>query len=170
MVWEFSQSQASSCCRWQKTQPILSVSCIPKETATSPETCGPLGNAFESLRRKILIHPTQAPGSNLVVILWGETQSHSSLTHRVPQQLSMSPDKTNKQRSSFPRIHLSEAAFPRISDVDRLFPKPSSCLFCHSDQTQWVGMLKLHQKREFKWVCILVWCCHEQKRTKMFRA
>lgn len=123
IVWDFSQPQPRSCCRWQKTQPVLPVSCIPKEAATFPE---PFGNAFESLR-KVLIHPAQSPGSNL--------SSCGGATN-----------KASKGASS-PRLHLAEPAFPRISDVGRLFLKPSSCLFCHSDQTQWVGMLKLYQKR-----------------------
>lgn len=134
---------------WQmaETQPVLSVCFIPKEAATFPETYGPFGNAFESLR-KILIHPAQVPVS------WpycgGATNSHSHSSHAVPQQqFSVPPDKTKKQ-------HLTEPAFPRISDMGRLFLKPSSCPFCHSDQTQWVGTLKLHQKREFQCVCILV--------------
>lgn len=170
MVCYFSQSQASSCGRWQKTQPVLSVCFIPKEAATFPETYQPFGNAFESLR-KILTHPAQAPGSNLLVTLWGCNSQPLPLFSFMQCHSSNSQCLMTKQTTkgaSFPKIHLTEPAFPRISDVGRL--KPSSCLFCHSDQTQWVGTLKLHQKREFKWVCRLVWCCYEEKRTKMLWA
>lgn len=155
MLWDFNQSQCSSCCRRQNTQPVLSASFIPKEADTFPQTYGPSGNAFESLW-KILIHPAQGPGSNLLVILWGcnpQPLPLLSLTrcHSGSQRLLT---KQTSKGASFPRPHSAEPAFPRISDVGRLFLKPSSRLFCHSDQTQRVGTLKLHRKREFKRVCM----------------
>lgn len=151
MMWYFSQSQSTSCSRWQKTQPVLSVCFIPKEAATFPETYGPSGNAFESLR-KIPIHPAQVP------ICWsycgGATHSHSHSSHLHGATAAvLNASWQNKQMCpSFPRTHLAELAFPRISDMDSLFLKPSSCLFCHSDQTQWVGI------KERVSVGMLVWC------------
>lgn len=156
MSWYFSQSESSSCGRWQKTQ--LSVCFIPKEAVTFPENYWPLGNAFESLR-KSLIHPAQAPGSSLSVILWGcnlQPLPLSSLTRCHSSSSQCLVSKHTSKGASFPKIHLTEPAFPRISDMSRLFLKPSSCLFLHSDQTQRMGTLELHQKRAFKWVCILV--------------
>lgn len=83
------------------------------------------------------------------------------------QQFTMSHEKTNKPRTSFPKTCLTELACPRTG---RLFLKPYSCPFCHTDQTQWLRKLKLHQKWEFKWVCVLVWCCCKDKGTEKFRA
>lgn len=110
MVWYFSQSQASSCGRWQKTQPVLSVCFIPKECHI-PRDLSAFWKCFWITKEDP--HPScpspriQSAGHTVGVQL---ATTPTPLIYAVPQQqFSMSHDKTNNQRS-----FLSQDTFDRI--------------------------------------------------------